>query len=83
MRWRAAPFPLLFWAVGRQMPIIVGCDPNDIASHCSEKVIEMDNFIHLTGDSWNFWSPFPPTVTSWLIDVMGQLSRAGIIPGGS
>ncbi|MFD6062244.1 hypothetical protein [Rhodococcus wratislaviensis] len=43
----------------------------------------MDNFIHLTGDSWNFWSPFPPTVTSWLIDVMGQLSRAGITPGGS
>ncbi|WP_268748134.1 hypothetical protein [Rhodococcus opacus] len=43
----------------------------------------MDNFIHLTGDSWNFWSPFPPTVTSWLIDAMGHLSRAGIIPGGS
>ncbi|MFC0451282.1 hypothetical protein [Rhodococcus jostii] len=43
----------------------------------------MDSFIHLAGDSWNFWSPFLPAVTSWLIDVMGQLSRAGIIRGGS
>lgn len=43
----------------------------------------MDNFIHLTGDSWNFWSPFPPTVTSWLIDVMGQLSRAGSSPAAA
>lgn len=22
----------------------------------------MDSFIHLAGDSWNFWSPFPPAV---------------------
>jgi hypothetical protein len=62
------------------MSIIVGCDPSDIATHCSEKVIEMDNFIHLTGDSWNFWSPFPPTVTSWLIDVSGPAFAGGNHP---
>ncbi|MDH6290868.1 hypothetical protein [Rhodococcus opacus] len=41
----------------------------------------MGAYIHLVGDSWNFWSPFPPAVTSWLIDVMDQLSQMGIILG--
>nr|EJI95324.1 hypothetical protein JVH1_7514 [Rhodococcus sp. JVH1] len=47
----------------------------------NEREIEMDAFTHLVGDSWSMWSPFPPVVTSWLVDVVDQLWRMGIIAG--
>ncbi|MDF3312270.1 hypothetical protein P3H15_45785 [Rhodococcus sp. T2V] len=39
----------------------------------------MGSFIHLAGDSWSMWSPFPPAVTFWLIDVIDQLWGVGLL----
>lgn len=38
----------------------------------------MNNIIRPVGDSWTFYSPFPPQVTSWLVDVLDQLWKMGI-----
>lgn len=37
----------------------------------------MNDFIHLA-DSWTFYSPFPPQVTSWLAELAMRLYELGI-----
>ncbi len=39
----------------------------------------MDSFVHLVGDSWSMWSPFPPVVTAWLVRAVEQLWELGIL----
>ena len=39
----------------------------------------MDSFVHLVGDSWSMWSPFPPVVTAWLVRTVEQLWGLGIL----
>lgn len=45
----------------------------------ARKESEMDHFVHLVGDSWSMWSPFPPVVTAWLVRTVEQLWELGIL----
>lgn len=52
---------------------------NAVADFSRRKESEMDSFVHLVGDSWSMWSPFPPIVTAWLVRTVEQLWEWGIL----